>query len=381
MELSVHGKTIRKIFLLADKIHYQDGLRESKEEHGTDFDISLVKGWREKSVGLAYDVETSVKSRQVGPYVVQLQVDRAKTRRPPDAMDKVTAPFDPDKFNFTKIDFDKEAIFELRTDPDEVDSDFVVVNVSPVEFGHSLLVPNLWDKLPQVVTDRSILVAAKAVMASGLSNFKAAYNSLCGHASVNHLHWHLYYLRKGFRLPLETVEGTHLGYGCYSLLDYSAPGFGFQISHVDQMEDVSRRVGAVAKLFCDLNIAHNIFITKGTPFQAGGSRNKVIKVMIWARKNVTGAKDLLELGWTVATCELGGHILVYDDDKYEAMTEAEIAEGHREACQEPFEAVKDRVVSTLKAHGDVQEDMDSRAEEVDLASSDGEHGKAKQALA
>ena len=88
---------------------------------------------------------------------VCLQIDRAKSRRPPDSMDRVSAPFDPDKFNFTKIDFDKESIFELRTDPeDPADCDFVVLNVSPVEFGHSLLVPNLWDKLPQVVTQRSL---------------------------------------------------------------------------------------------------------------------------------------------------------------------------------------------------------------------------------
>ena len=74
MELSVHGKTIRKIFLLADKIHYQDGFQEQQPEHGTDFDVSLVKGWREKAANLiSYDVETSVSTRKVGDYVVQLQ--------------------------------------------------------------------------------------------------------------------------------------------------------------------------------------------------------------------------------------------------------------------------------------------------------------------
>ena len=72
---------------------------------------------------------------------------------------------------------------------------------------------------------------------------------------------------------------------------------------------------------------------------------------------------------------------MYDSERYAAMTEAEIVRGHGEACQEVFVSVKDRVVSALKAHGDVQEDMDSvqggtAAEEVDLVvSSDGEQGK------
>ena len=95
-----------------------------------------------------------------------------------------------------------------------------------------------------------------------------------------------------------------MGYGCHSLA-YSAAGFGFQASHVGQLEDVSRRVATVAKLFCDLNIAHNIFITKGTPFVRStgvNKSNRVLKVMIWARRNVTGAKDLVQLGQALLLC-------------------------------------------------------------------------------
>ena len=49
-------------------------------------------------------------------------------------------------------------------------------------------------------------------MASGLPNFKAAFNSLCGHASVNHLHWHFYYLRDPYRLPGMVTVVTHSVY-------------------------------------------------------------------------------------------------------------------------------------------------------------------------
>jgi len=377
MELSVHGKTIRKIFLLTDRLHYQDGLKETKsnrEPVKTDFDKSLLSGWQDKSSALKYDVESCVQTRRVGDYILQLNPDRAKTRRPPDAMENVTEPFNNDKFNFTKINFEKESVFELRTD-EETDADHVIINLSPVEVGHSLMVPNLWEKQPQIVTERSVLVALKTVMASGLPNFKAAFNSLCGHASVNHLHWHFYYLRDPYRLPVEALKGKPIGYGCYSLEDdYSAPGFAFQISQVKKLEDLSKRVHTVAKLFCDLNVAHNIFVTKGTPLDSSTKKTKVIKVFIWPRRNVSGAKNLLELGWTVAVCELAGHILVYDEEKYNQITEKDIVDAHRLACQEPFLQVKDKVLEALSVLGDLEQDETEQHMEVDLASSDGENG-------
>ena len=92
----------------------------------TNFDLSLVTGWSEKS--FSYDVSKSVETRQAGDFVVQLNPARARTRRPPDAMDKVETPFDPHRFNFTKVDMDEEGIFEFRTDA-ELESDFVIVNV------------------------------------------------------------------------------------------------------------------------------------------------------------------------------------------------------------------------------------------------------------
>ncbi len=47
----------------------------------------------------------------------------------------------------------------------------------------------------QVLTQPSIRLAMEAVLLSGARNFKAAFNSLCAYASVNHMHWHLYYLQ------------------------------------------------------------------------------------------------------------------------------------------------------------------------------------------
>ena len=107
-------------------------------------------------------------------------------------------------------------------------------------------------------------------MLSGMTNFKAAFNSLCAYASVNHLHWHLYYMSSGFPLPVETCPVTLIGGDAeiYEIENYSAKGFAFQIKRIEEIQKVSKIVFAIANLLCDLNIAHNLFITRGTDFNS-----------------------------------------------------------------------------------------------------------------
>ena len=104
-------------------------------------------------------------------------------------------------------------------------------------------------------------------MLSGMVNFKAAFNSLCAYASVNHLHWHLYYMSPQFHLPIETCAAKPMHEDCYEITDgYSAKGFAFQVKSLDDIDGIAKKVFMVANLLCDLNIAHNIFITKGKDF-------------------------------------------------------------------------------------------------------------------
>ena len=88
------------------------------------------------------------------------------------------------------VDIDKNDV-----KPTSTCRDVVIINVSPIEFGHCLLVPGLEECRPQVLTEHSIVLALKTMASSGRKNFKMAFNSLCAYASVNHLHWHLYYLQ------------------------------------------------------------------------------------------------------------------------------------------------------------------------------------------
>ena len=94
-------------------------------------------------------------------FLVQYQPNRSTNRRPPQNMTSVSQEFNPDKFNFTRINRKNELVCELRNkDCDKSPGvsakaearDVVIINVSPIDLGHCLLVPELELCRPQVNT-------------------------------------------------------------------------------------------------------------------------------------------------------------------------------------------------------------------------------------
>lgn len=64
-------------------------------------------------------------------------------------------PFDEKRFNFLKL-VPEEEIMTLNSKDEE---DIIAINASPIEYGHSLLLPQRCKKLPQVVTKYSLYKA------------------------------------------------------------------------------------------------------------------------------------------------------------------------------------------------------------------------------
>lgn len=92
-------------------------------------------------------------------YLLQLNPGRGQKVRPPQAMHNLRQPFNPDEFNFGKINLDKEGVFELEFQDSEIQVEgkhVLVINVSPLEFGQTILVPKIDDQLPQILTLDSI---------------------------------------------------------------------------------------------------------------------------------------------------------------------------------------------------------------------------------
>ena len=75
-------------------------------------------------------------------------------------------------------------------------------------------------------------------------------------------------------------------------------------------------------------------------------RYDVIRVFLWARNRVEGGKD--PGAFVIATCELAGHILIYNKDEYDNMDLNRVAKAQRESCDKTFNEVKPKVVELLQ---------------------------------
>lgn len=63
------------------------------------------------------------------------------------------------------------------------------LQVSPIEYGHVLLIPRVLECLPQRIDRESFLLALHMAAEAGNPYFRLGYNSLGAFATINHLHF------------------------------------------------------------------------------------------------------------------------------------------------------------------------------------------------
>ena len=111
------------------------------------------------------------------PFVAQLNTQRGFNRRKHELFDTMNTPFQEKQFNFTKIK-SKEVLFFLRPDEKTTVATYskkfcarndhaVVVNVSPIDHCHILLIPELNKCRNQKMTVAALLLAFDLVQLSG----------------------------------------------------------------------------------------------------------------------------------------------------------------------------------------------------------------------
>ncbi|XP_022333297.2 GDP-D-glucose phosphorylase 1-like [Crassostrea virginica] len=326
------------------------GISSSDNHHNSKFDHLLRQKWDEAMRGGHFryhldKVETKIIPGQK-KYVAQLNVKRATERRKPQEITIVKQKFDSKQFNFTKIK-PKEVLFELeKKDTGSVCNGemakrrtVVIINVSPLEYGHVLIVPDIDAFFPQILTQFAIKTGLECMLLSSHRGFKVGFNSLCAFASVNHLHLHAYYLEQD--LFVDNCPVTHLKGPLYELTEMPCPGFAFQL-HSTNTDDLSRDVYKVANYLSENEVAHNLFMTYGKSFDSQSSESTV-RVYLWPRKKFIGIKE--EAAFNVAVVELGGHLPIKIEELYGSLTEESINETMRSACleEEEYQTIKGAV--------------------------------------
>ncbi|KAG8051320.1 hypothetical protein GUJ93_ZPchr0009g884 [Zizania palustris] len=281
---------------------------------GADFFLNLLLGlWEDRMArGLfRYDVtacETKVIQGNLG-FVAQLNEGRHLKKRPTEfRVDRVLQPFDAAKFNFTKVG-QEEVLFQFENGGGD-DSFFVkiapistvehapnvvAINVSPIEYGHVLLIPHVLDRLPQRIDQESFLLALHMAAEAASPFFRLGYNSLGAFATINHLHFQAYYLTVPF--PVEKAATKII----------------FPAEH---MMNGGVKVSKLMN-YPDNNVPYNVLISDC-------GKKIFLFPQCYAEKQALGevSQELLDTQVNPAVWEISGHIVLKRRSDYEEASEA-----------------------------------------------------------
>ncbi|XP_035011807.1 GDP-D-glucose phosphorylase 1 isoform X2 [Hippoglossus stenolepis] len=324
-------------FVYTDQDFVTDVQRNSEKSPSSTakFDAVVQAGWSDRMARGLFRYNLGDLQTRIMPgshsYVAQLNIRRGTEKRKPQEILSIKQEFNGKQFNFNKIN-PEEIIFEMIKDTEggsalhQQSRMVVLVNVSPLEFGHCLFVPDPSRCLPQVLTRFTIQGGIESVLLSSDTGFRVGFNSLGGFASVNHLHLHGYYMDHELKIESMLLKPLVPDKGFYRLLDFPA-GFVFY-AESQEVEKVARAICEVTDFLVDGNIAHNLFLTRGRPpcdrirDKTNVCLRKGVRIVVWPRMSCFGAKE--DSAFNVALCELAGHLPFKNKKDFELSTEKDV---------------------------------------------------------
>ncbi|KAH7730040.1 hypothetical protein AAVH_02528 [Aphelenchoides avenae] len=207
-------------------------------------------------------------------FSIQLNVERGTLRRKPMRFQNIRQPFNHLRWNFTKLKPD-EILYLLRcldkpyTD-DVLDTHVLCVNASPLERGHSLVVPSVGKCLPQVLTETALRLATDLMLLVEDDNFHLLFNSLLGQASVNHLHLHTIFWPYESDLVYRRFDKLFEDVYVIRRPAWFIQAFAFQLQGPENFQSFLTRLTQCANFLTSENIAHNLFMTRAPPIRVEG---------------------------------------------------------------------------------------------------------------
>ena len=243
-------------------------------------------------------------------FVAHFNEKRGLLRRKPQNMTSLKMPFDGNLFNFTKVTSD-EILFKLdiKSQIGHHQKATIIVNNSPIEYGNSLLIPSLEKCQPQVLTRNALGLAISVIALSADSRFRIGFNSLGACASVNHLHFHMYYFDYDLMIDQQPYDRQSL-----LLKDWPIPGFVFELCDLTEsgIRNVTNRIFQIIDICFEIELPHNLFITRD-------KTGKKIRVIVWPREADYGVKNDMDLA--TAFCEFSGFFICKTKESYNEISQ------------------------------------------------------------
>ncbi|XP_058445249.1 GDP-D-glucose phosphorylase 1 isoform X2 [Malaya genurostris] len=237
-------------------------------------------------------------------------------RRKPDIIAVLQPPFDPNRFNFNRVD-PREVLLELRIGNNLMSC---LVNNSPLTENHVLLVPDREQNLPQVLTESSLHAVVRLMLSLEDRNYRIGYNSSGALASVNHLHYHLLLIRH--RLYVEKAPLTLLGSHLYRLDNHPAKAYCFVLEDHADSKPFTAGISRLISILLSADIAHNLLLTWDT-------RRTGLRALIYPRLRICENKQVSP--FNVACSELSGFVPLGDESDFERLDERQLEAFFREA--------------------------------------------------
>ncbi|XP_054798922.1 GDP-L-galactose phosphorylase 2 [Prosopis cineraria] len=366
-------------FKRASKVVEKD---EGKEAPVAFLDSLILGEWEDRvQRGLfRYDVtacETKVIPGEYG-FIAQLNEGRHLKKRPTEfRVDKVLQPFDENKFNFTKVG-QEEVLFQFEASDDgkiqffsnapvdmENSPNLVAINVSPIEYGHVLLIPRIFECLPQRIDRDSFLIALHMAAEAGNPYFRLGYNSLGAFATINHLHFQAYYLAVTFpieKAPTKNITRSNGGVKISELQNYPVRGLVFEGGNT--LEDLANTVSDACICLQENNIPYNVLISDC-------GRQIFLVPQCYAEKQALGEvnAELLDTQVNPAVWEISGHMVLKRKKDYDEASEANAWRLLAEVSlsEERFQEVNTLIFSAINASGKVEDIEPQFPQEADAA--------------
>ncbi|KAI6220804.1 hypothetical protein M3Y95_01035100 [Aphelenchoides besseyi] len=264
-------------------------------------------------------------------FSMQLNVERATMRRKPMRFQSICQPFNSHRWNFTKLKA-QEILFYIRCSDrpisdDPLDQHALCVNASPLERGHSLLVPSLSKCLPQIMNETGIRIAVDFMLLVEDENFHVLYNSLLGQASVNHLHLHTIFWPYESDLIYRRFELVAAKCFVIRRPNWFISTIAYQLTGPDDFDRFVKIIARTLNFLTRRNVAHNIFFTRAPPIRTDGElrdsrvndRPQLVTCYVIPRRCHTGAKPMNN--FNPAALELSGCLTAYTYRFFDSCTE------------------------------------------------------------
>ncbi|KAG5454124.1 GDP-D-glucose phosphorylase 1 [Clonorchis sinensis] len=278
--------------------------------------------------------------------VILVLPERFKLRRRPTEVLSLNDP--PTGFHFNNIAREEILLSLNSTNGNSVpkeESLLLIANISPFTPLHCLLVPEPQACFNQRIRKPALRAVVECFLLSDNQYLCMGFNSLLAHASVNHLHFHLWQAPEPLYAMVEDTR-TKPNLPAYSELpEHPVHNFTFELSTVDGIGQFIDSIWRVIEACHSGEIAHNLFLARVLNHK---SNHGLLRAVLWPRRSVytpktVGSEDKIETGYNVAVAELAGMFVVASHEVAAGMCQATVLRALT------AERVSEEVIKSLEA--------------------------------